>query len=188
MATNRLPISRFSVKFILVVGSWDNHTEHPPVLRHESRSICRAIWKRMTPFKLKCKKKHNVLLSLNPSEGFTTELLCSLTNYWASFSKLPPYGVTKCLAVLCTTKAFPLPLCYQLILVISTTWIDWKTPLPGIQPPWAVGKGPADLLDKVTKHSFCLPYPLNSSTCQLSMAAWLVVHLIPQNYLLSPHH
>lgn len=95
----------------------------------------------MTQFKLKCKKKHNVLLSLTPSEGSTTELFCSLTNYWGFLPILPPHGVAKCLGVLYTTQAFPLPLGYQSTLVISTTWVSWmrlETPLPGTQPPWVL--------------------------------------------------
>lgn len=187
IATNGLPISRLSVKFTVVIGNWvlslwdavgegttTQNTLH--FLRCESRSVCRAIWKRMTPFKLKYKKKHLVLLSLNPSEGSTTELLCSLI-IGASFSVLPLRGVADCLGVFYTTKAPPLPLCYQ------STLVKLENSPPGTQPPWAVSEGPAGPLGNATKHSLCPPHPLNSSTCQPSMATWPLGQLVPQHYL-----
>lgn len=117
MATNRLPVSRFSVKLILVICNWvlihlwrtgqgDDRTGHPPVLRYKSLGLSTEQFVRGW-------LRANSGVKRSTTFYFPNALLLSCHSVsviiGASFPILPPYGWTKFLSASYTPKAFPFP-------------------------------------------------------------------------------
>lgn len=201
MATNRLPVSRLTVKFILLIskcilihlrsiGPEDDSWGNSPFLRPKSLSLsAEPFVTRWLGPNSGLKKQHSALFSSNPSV-FLLKLLFSLNNKWGFLPLTPTPWLGQVLGSFIHHQSFPTaPLINP----------HWSSPRhEHLWWGWKPSSKPQDPSSQSCQQRSCrllgaMPpstvpvLAILSSTCQLSTPSGLGATSPPQHTLLSPH-